>query len=327
VFNYDLPYDPEDYVHRIGRTGRAGRAGRALSFVAGRELFQIQQIERFTRTRIHRTKIPTLQEVEEARTVVFLGKLRTTLQSGEFKRQDHLVERLLEEGFTSTDIASALIQLLQASAPPPAEAAPREEISDRRERDNFRRDDRWQDRPPRGGGQRERRPTERHAAAQRVQSSAPHRPREDRPSRAVDAKRPVLPTPERPASRPHVPPRRPERGPAPAAEKAPARPRVNLPPKPESAPQPQAAAPKVSRRTPPDRTRLFINTGSEMGIEPRDVAQAIMGETGLSADAVGTIDVRERHLFADVAAEHAASIVAKLNRSQIKGRKVKVKLA
>jgi hypothetical protein len=102
---------------------------------------------------------------------------------------------------------------------------------------------------------------------------------------------------------------------------------VNLPPKPESAPQPQAAAPKVSRRTPPDRTRLFINTGSEMGIEPRDVAQAIMGETGLSADAVGTIDVRERHLFADVAAEHAASIVAKLNRSQIKGRKVKVKLA
>jgi ATP-dependent RNA helicase DeaD len=50
VFNYDLPYDPEDYLHRIGRTGRAGRSGRAISFVAGRELFQIQQIERFTKT-------------------------------------------------------------------------------------------------------------------------------------------------------------------------------------------------------------------------------------------------------------------------------------
>src|SRR2546423_14537903 len=67
VFNYDLPYDPEDYVHRIGRTGRAGRSGRAISFVAGRELFQINHIERFTRTKIHRARIPTQDEVEEGR--------------------------------------------------------------------------------------------------------------------------------------------------------------------------------------------------------------------------------------------------------------------
>src|SRR6476620_10725587 len=52
VFNYDLPYDAEDYVHRIGRTGRAGRSGRAISFVAGRELFQIQHIKRFTAMKI-----------------------------------------------------------------------------------------------------------------------------------------------------------------------------------------------------------------------------------------------------------------------------------
>src|SRR5436190_7306553 len=115
VFNYDLPYDPEDYLHRIGRTGRAGKSGRAISFVAGRELFQIQQIERFTKTRVHRAKIPTADEVADARANVFLGKLRATLQSGDFKRQDHVVERLLEEGFSSTDIASALIHLLQTS--------------------------------------------------------------------------------------------------------------------------------------------------------------------------------------------------------------------
>src|SRR4029079_389271 len=65
VFNYDLPYDPEDYVHRIGRTGRAGRSGRAISFVSGRELFQIAHIERFTKTRIHRARIPTEAEVVE----------------------------------------------------------------------------------------------------------------------------------------------------------------------------------------------------------------------------------------------------------------------
>jgi superfamily II DNA/RNA helicase len=96
VFNYDLPYDGEDYIHRIGRTGRAGRSGRAISFVAGRELFQVQQIERYTKTKIHRGRPPTQNEVEEARATVMVEKLRATLQSGEFKRQDHLVERLLE---------------------------------------------------------------------------------------------------------------------------------------------------------------------------------------------------------------------------------------
>ena len=59
VFNYDLPYDVEDYVHRIGRTGRVGRSGRAISFASGRELFQIRNIERYANTRIQRARIPT----------------------------------------------------------------------------------------------------------------------------------------------------------------------------------------------------------------------------------------------------------------------------
>ena len=85
VFNYDLPYDGEDYVHRIGRTGRAGRSGTAISFAAGREVFQIRHIERFTRVKMHRGKPPTAGEVEEARAGVFLDKLRATLKSGEYK--------------------------------------------------------------------------------------------------------------------------------------------------------------------------------------------------------------------------------------------------
>src|ERR1700744_3375743 len=113
VFNYDLPYDPEDYVHRIGRTGRAGRSGRAISMVPGRELFQIRNIERFTNQRIQRGKIPTADEVVEARENVFLEKLRSLLTSGEYQKHDHIVDRLLDGGFSSTDIASVLIHLLQ----------------------------------------------------------------------------------------------------------------------------------------------------------------------------------------------------------------------
>jgi ATP-dependent RNA helicase DeaD len=74
-------------------------------------------------------------------------------------------------------------------------------------------------------------------------------------------------------------------------------------------------------------TRLHMNLGEEMGVATGDVVGAIAGETGLPAKVVGAIDLRERHLFVDVATEHAHAIVAKLNRSRIKGHKVKVKTA
>lgn len=64
-----------------------------------------------------------------------------------------------------------------------------------------------------------------------------------------------------------------------------------------------------------------------MGVVPIDIVNAIAGETGLPGKVVGTVDIRERHLFVDVATESANVIIAKLNRAQIKGRKVKVKVA
>jgi len=70
-----------------------------------------------------------------------------------------------------------------------------------------------------------------------------------------------------------------------------------------------------------------VNVGSEMGVVPADLVSAVMGQTGLPASVVGTIDVRERHLFMDVAAEHANAIIARLKRSQLKGRTLKVKVA
>src|SRR5258706_4710779 len=213
VFNYDLPYDGEDYVHRIGRTGRAGRAGRAISFVAGRELFQIRNIERYTNMRIQRAKIPTVDEVHEVRASLFLDKLRATLTTGEYKKQDHLIERLLEEGFNSTDIASALIHHLQGCDATPAKPAPPEEpVFDRPERPPYRerRDDR--------GGRYEDRPTR----------NAPYRD-DDRRERAPyrDSRD------ERPAPRPYgAPASGPARAPRPMAvsSAAPRVPKTIIPP-------------------------------------------------------------------------------------------------
>ncbi len=154
VFNYDLPYDVEDYLHRIGRTGRAGRSGKAISFVSGREMFQIQHIERFIRVKMRRGKAPTAIEVEEARAGMVIDKIRATLKSGEFKRQDHLIERLLEEGFASTDIASALLHHLQSGSATPAaaESGPQPPLRQPAQRNDVRgnekRFDRRDERPP-----------------------------------------------------------------------------------------------------------------------------------------------------------------------------------
>ncbi len=397
VFNYDLPYDAEDYVHRIGRTGRAGRSGRAISFVAGREVFQIYNIERYTKMKIPRAKVPTAQEVEEARDNAFLDKLRVTLQGGEFKRQDHLIERLLEEGFTSTDVASALLHHIQGGEAVPAARPQREEEPPQRGRFNDSRpqrdDDRSRDRDRQPRYREERpvrekistkavaawpRPTAPSNAPARAASTpvvikpivapepattAPAAPvTETAPAAVAPAKMPAAPAAAKVALTPASASVKPVSAPAPAKEPAapaiakrsgPFAPPAGLTPKAPAASDTSAPAvksdmedrprgirekrelvetplirsPKHSRRTPGDQTRLYMNVGEEMGIVPGDVVGAILGETGLPGKVVGTVDIRERHLFVDVASEYANGIIAKMNRARIKGNKLKVKEA
>jgi ATP-dependent RNA helicase DeaD len=356
VFNYDLPYDSEDYVHRIGRTGRKGLSGRAISFVSGRELFQIRNIERYANTRIHRARIPTEAEVEEARESVFVDKLRALLKSGEFKRQDQLIEQLLEEGFTSTDIASACLAQLQSgeAAPAPKPRTGEYDRPERPERERFRDG-------PRG------RPDDRRAPRWERGSPEPQRPRPFVRAAAGDSRAPGKPSRPigAPVSEPAHPaggeaPRHPEKhNVTPPEVKPPAvvKPEVQKtysdeeilafvkpePRKPvESKPPGKSAPPWVRREhseekavrppkksRPPagDYTRLHMNLGEAMGVVPIDIVNAIAGETGLPGKVVGNVDIRERHLFVDVASDHANAILAKLNRTQIKGHKVKIKAA
>jgi ATP-dependent RNA helicase DeaD len=113
VFNYDLPWDEEDYVHRIGRTGRAGRSGKAISFVAGRKIYKLQTIERYTRTKISRRNVPSLEEVEEQKSNALFERIRTRLLQGGFEPEARFVNRFLEQGYSSVDIACATLQELR----------------------------------------------------------------------------------------------------------------------------------------------------------------------------------------------------------------------
>lgn len=115
VFNFDLPNDAEDYTHRIGRTGRAGKKGMAFTFVAGRELYKMQNMVHYGRLKIRRERVPSMDEVEEARGNVFFERIRATLEEKKFRSHDQMVDRLIQQGHTSTDIASALIHLLQST--------------------------------------------------------------------------------------------------------------------------------------------------------------------------------------------------------------------
>jgi ATP-dependent RNA helicase DeaD len=134
VFNFDLPWDEEDYVHRIGRTGRAGKSGRAFSLIAGREIYKLESIQRYTRTKIARQQVPSLDEVEEKRTNLFFERIRTALQKGAFEKESRIVNRLLEQGFSSTDIACAVIHELRGEDARPVET-PQPEAPARPHRD------------------------------------------------------------------------------------------------------------------------------------------------------------------------------------------------
>jgi ATP-dependent RNA helicase DeaD len=333
VFNYDLPYDGEDYVHRIGRTGRQGRSGRAISFASGREVFQIRAIERYVKTRIHRATAPTVDEVEAARANVVLDRVRATLKSGEYRRQDKFVERLLEEGFSSTDIASALLHHLQGGESASAKQVAREDTGSMREPQVGERSRPRVGTAPRGPERGEEGRPEYSQAGRGHYGRPVHtaqegrrQPYEERPPR--NREEPSRRRERAPEPRPHgaVGPAMAKPSPSPAklpTQEAP----PPVPPVPRRAEPATVRTLKPSRRTPEGQTRLYVNTGAEMGVSEPDIVGTIMGETGLPRKVVGAVDIRERHLFVDVASEHANSIISKLNRAQIKGRSAKVKVA
>jgi ATP-dependent RNA helicase DeaD len=111
VVNYDVPNDPEAYVHRIGRTGRAGRTGLAITLITPRERRMLQIIERSSRSRIQRQKLPTLADVAARRREAFRDALREVLEQGDLDPYLLMVEEMSEE-HDVVDLAAAAFKLL-----------------------------------------------------------------------------------------------------------------------------------------------------------------------------------------------------------------------
>jgi len=118
VVNYDIPYDPEAYVHRIGRTGRAGRKGKALLFVSPRERHLLKSIERATRQKIAPMSLPSADDLGEHRIDQFMQLLRDTVVNQDLDFYYRLISRIEnEQEMSPVDIAAALTFLSQRERP------------------------------------------------------------------------------------------------------------------------------------------------------------------------------------------------------------------
>lgn len=118
VVNFDVPYDTESYVHRIGRTGRAGRSGEAILFIAPRERNLLRLIERATRQSIEPLSLPTVDDVNTRRLAKFKARIGEALAAGsaEFHRKA-VQEVALETGADLLDVAAAIASLVEGGAP------------------------------------------------------------------------------------------------------------------------------------------------------------------------------------------------------------------
>ena len=114
VFNYDLPQDPELYVHRIGRTGRAGKTGIAITLLTPKERWGLTRIERFTKQKITPTMLPSTEDIKLRREAQLMEKMTVWLRRGRCSRERELVAQLLEDGHDLAEVAAVALKLARA---------------------------------------------------------------------------------------------------------------------------------------------------------------------------------------------------------------------
>jgi ATP-dependent RNA helicase DeaD len=118
VINYDIPYDAESYVHRVGRTGRAGRSGDAILFVAPRERHMLKAIEKGTRQKIDMMKLPSTEAINNQRIARFKQRITDTLAAGDTEFFLSLMDQYCRDhNVPALDVAGALARMLQGDKP------------------------------------------------------------------------------------------------------------------------------------------------------------------------------------------------------------------
>ena len=276
VMNYDIPYDDEAYVHRIGRTGRAGRSGKAILFVAPRERRLLNSIEKTTRKKITQMELPTRGELIEKRSAAFKEGISATITSGKLDFFHKLVADLVQEHeCTPEHVAAAMAYLLQKDRPLEPSQGGRE--APRSDRANFAYNDtqgRNEPSPRRASPENRVRP-ERSARPERSERTvpaerAPRRVPVDTQLQEILTEEPLFnDTPTRAPRREHSP-----------ADDGRAKPLRDYP------------------DIPMERFRIHV--GHKDGVTPREVVGAIANEAEIEGRYIGHIRIYDDYCTVDL---------------------------
>jgi len=143
VVNYDIPYDTESYIHRIGRTGRAGRTGDAILFIAPRERKLLGNIEKATKQKVEEMGLPSTEVINNKRISKFKQNITDTLASEELSFFSQLLEQYQQEhNVSALEIAAALAKLVQGNTPLLIQNLPKKTFESREDRPQRERGDR-----------------------------------------------------------------------------------------------------------------------------------------------------------------------------------------
>ncbi len=115
VINYQLPDDPEVYIHRIGRTGRAGKTGIAISLFTPREKRRLREIENLTKQPLTRANLPTAEDIRHFREAQVVEQMKIWLGRGRYQREREMVEQLVTDGHELIEVAAAALKLARQS--------------------------------------------------------------------------------------------------------------------------------------------------------------------------------------------------------------------
>jgi len=118
VVNFDVPQDPEYYIHRIGRTGRAGKEGRSFTFVSGKEMWKLRDIQRFPKMKIALQSVPKEHEIVSRKAELLARRVRDLVDAGRLDPEILRVQQIMGEEYTSLEVAAALLSLYVGSGKP-----------------------------------------------------------------------------------------------------------------------------------------------------------------------------------------------------------------
>jgi ATP-dependent RNA helicase DeaD len=297
VINFDLPTDPEQYVHRIGRTGRAGRSGKALSIITGgRERGQLRDITGFTKVEVPRVKIPTFEDVLEVKKQNFVERVVKAATETSTETYQGVFNAMTEAGLSVEQIVATLVQLQLG-------ALDNKYANESLENDSQRR--RPDQRSDRGGYERRDSRDSRGGYGDRRESRGGYGDRRDSRGGSYGDRNNGG---RRDARGSFNSDRRDSRG---------------------GGYERRGNEGGFQTDAPVDvnMVRLQINIGRNEHISPANIVGAIAGETGVPGNVLGRINIFDQHSHVDVPKGYASTVLNRMVGASIKGRKVSVEKA